>query len=692
MLPDEIGVAGSPPAPILISPGADHILQGPSVTFTWEARQGTPEVTSFRVCIAEADQSCSQPGAQIYSAIPATARSFTPPDGLPLRFQGKHLQWSVAACAPNRGPTTVGGSEESCTYARPRALVWPLPPPILSSPLESVPFRPNFRWFSVVGAAYYLFCISKPGVACTTQPTDSPDTLVVERQSTYYMPPNDQVLQRFAGQTVHWTVAACNAEFGCVYQQQVKAISFPPLPSPQPLPAAPTLLHPTEGHQTLSRRQTFSWQPVPGAVTYKLCVSPPGVACGSSGSYEVPALATTTYAVNLPLWLGPAGTQLHWTVAACNATGQCTYQQQVRSLTIGPETDVYSAYTATEVRATELWCGNRDWRGRDVPCTSKATSRGGEMRSRVVEVRGWLLTDPIYTFVNVEDKVDENEVLLDLLLDWGWEQQYPASEHAWAVNTPERINQSITPHNIIHFGVDSSGIGSTRLTQSVWGGSRAAVVHVEINGWGPSITPGRKRPLPTTPLERARFEGWVTSASAPPGKERVLFPFDPFHPPSANGDTALSAGDYVRMVGMLWEDEPHVTDGGNGRDEGKDAKGCWKDGPHDLGDWGRGFFEIHPVDYLAILAPPEHTDALEMFAICGNGTLDRMIRPAGPRPRPNASIGYVEHVDTSFSFSQSYNSDRVTVLNDGIRVHVTVGDGDRRGKKFKAAYHVFWQE
>ena len=170
----------------------------------------------------------------------------------------------------------------------------------------------------------------------------------------------------------------------------------------------------------------------------------------------------------------------------------------------------------------------------------------------------------------------------------------------------------------------------------------------------------------------------------------MLFPFDPFHPPSVDGDTALSQGDYVRIVGTLWEDEAHVTDGGNGGDDGKDAKRCWKQGPHDLGESGRGFFEIHPVDYLAILPPPNHTDALEIFAICGNGTLDRIILPAGPRPRPNASIGYVEYVDTSFSFSRSYNRDRVIVLNDGIRVRVTVGDGDRRGKKFKATYHAFW--
>jgi hypothetical protein len=313
------------------------------------------------------------------------------------------------------------------------------------------------------------------------------------------------------------------------------------------------------------------------------------------------------------------------------------------------------------------------------------------MQSRVAEVHGWLLTDPIYTWVNVEDEVDENEVLLDLLLDWGWEQQYPASEHAWAVNTPERINQSITPHNIIHFGVGSSGTGFSLLTRNVWGGSHAVAVHVEINGWGPAFS-GRDRPLPTTQLERVRFEGWVTSASAPAGKESVLFPFDPFHPPSTIGYTDLSKGAYVRMVGMLWEDAPHERDGGNGGDQGKDAKGCWKDGVHDLGDHGRGYFEIHPVDYLAILDPPEHTDALEMFAICGDGTLDRIIRPAGSRPGPNASIGYREYIDTSFSFSRSYNRDRVTVLNDGIRVHVTVGDGDRRGKKFKAAYHVFWQE
>jgi hypothetical protein len=240
LLPERIrifgmGALGDPPPPILVSPVENQMLQNSTATFEWQLGQGNPQATSFTVWVGVADQPFNQAGAEIYQPIAASARSFTPPNDLPLRFQGKYLKWSVASCAPNtRLPRWRGaGAIVRCTYAIPRALIWPLPAPVLSNLSGAVPdFRPTFNWQPVVGADYYLLCVSRPGVACPTEPTDAPDTLVVKvvgTQNTSWTPSSDQELSRFTGQPADWTVAAVNASF-LVWQNQGKGVTFPSLP------------------------------------------------------------------------------------------------------------------------------------------------------------------------------------------------------------------------------------------------------------------------------------------------------------------------------------------------------------------------------------------------------------------------------------------------------------------------------
>jgi hypothetical protein len=331
-LPD-LELADVPPSPTLVSPANDHVLHDALVIFTWQPRTGSTPAQYFRFCIAEVNRSCSQAGAVTSTNIPTTTTSYTPPGGLPLRFQGKALFWTVFACASSR--VSFGGMPvDLCNRATPRRLYWQLPGPELTRPSGLVTnLRPNFAWHLVVGADSYLVCVSKPGIACPLQPVNNANTVVVAVPSNAYTPPSNQVLTQFAGQTVHWTAAACNATFGCVYQTQVAEITFPVIP---PLTSAPILNSPPPGHVTLSRRQQFSWQPVPGAASYKLCVSPPGVQCGTASSYETVPLGVTIHETELPQWLGPIGTTLNWTAAACNTFNQCAYQQQVRPLIIGP--------------------------------------------------------------------------------------------------------------------------------------------------------------------------------------------------------------------------------------------------------------------------------------------------------------------------------------------------------------------
>src|SRR5512145_3045292 len=63
---------------------------------------------------------------------------------------------------------------------------------------------------------------------------------------------------------------------------------------------------------------------------------------------------------------------------------------------------LYSSYETGRYRPTDFWCGNRSRGGPSNPCTGRATNEAGEIPSRKVEVRGWILDDPHYSEVENE--------------------------------------------------------------------------------------------------------------------------------------------------------------------------------------------------------------------------------------------------------------------------------------------------
>jgi hypothetical protein len=325
------GGAAPPYAPILVSP-ADGVTvygAGPSPTFKWQPVQ---EATAYRLCVAElgpqpfqAQQACGGSGTQVYEDI--TATSFAPPGGLPERFQGKTVGWQVAAC-----------NNLGCTYQpSPRRLTWSAVPqaPILDLPEEGTTLFAFPKLFVVkpgAGAVFYKLCISRPGVAC-----GAGDSVVIENiepgspSGNFYYDLEVDRVRGFAGQTLSWTAAACNA-LGCAWQQAVRRIK---IVAP---PAAPTLLEPKDGSTASSPSEGFKWSPVPWATYYTLCVSRPGVACGTGESVvteHIKANRSTemSYALAVSRAKGFAGHTLNWTAAACNALG-CTWQQAARRITI----------------------------------------------------------------------------------------------------------------------------------------------------------------------------------------------------------------------------------------------------------------------------------------------------------------------------------------------------------------------
>jgi PASTA domain len=166
-------------------------------------------------------------------------------------------------------------------------------------------------------------------------------------------------------------------------------------------------------------------------------------------------------------------------------------------------------------------------------------------------------------------------------------------------------------------------------------------------------------------------------------------------------------GDYVRLVGTQWEDvchcNPDLTDAG----ATKDAMVRWNDGTFGRGvsycpqpggtcDIGRGWTEMHPVDYMAKLLPPaSHNDALEVIAMAGEGEITRSIR-LPPKPFASAHVVY-RKIDSGFTLLKPGDlaDETVTVTSTGIDVHIKLNarSGITPGfPKYFAGFYVAWGE
>lgn len=224
---------GALQAPLLSSPAEDVVITGPDVQFVWTPAAGTPASVTYRVCVVEEGQSCTgqrawnSPGVGQPPLMATTLRANLPA----TLYQGKRLTWSVVVCPTMTTTGPSGLTVDRCGYSRPRRLVWTLPAPTLGNPADHTTLlglRPSLSVTPVGGAETYLFCISQPGVACPTSASLTPQTVAAQVSAYYSQWTPGQDLAQFTGQTVHWTAGACNAFIGCVYQQTVREVTFPP--------------------------------------------------------------------------------------------------------------------------------------------------------------------------------------------------------------------------------------------------------------------------------------------------------------------------------------------------------------------------------------------------------------------------------------------------------------------------------
>lgn len=362
-------------------------------------------------------------------------------------------------------------------------------------------------------------------------------------------------------------------------------------------------------------------------------------------------LASMTRANSKALWFTCA-----LLAAVFGASGSAEAQQCPKIA--WSDAKVLSATSFGPTPASRLWCGNLlkiPSSGQSQPQTAKLncdgsccgfakTNDGKNVRAvERAEVRGWI-TQP-----NSPDLI-EGEVHFMLIPDFGWKATTSAVR---AINNVGAYMAVTTP-----------------LGDTLDGG-----IKVELNGWGPvricGIDPAGYRPQSQLCPEfrTKRPADWCYPTTA----ENVFATFDMDNPPhhSATPAGPFQGGDYVRMVGTLWEDGAH----GSG--------GCWvAPGTHSA---NRGWLEMHSVDFMARLPPPTrsrpHTAGkgekmqLALLGVCvpsnaSGGTAKQSIDvfPSEPKPTGHWRPHLKEYPSDAFT---NRGTEVIAVYRQADRVSVT---------------------
>jgi MIR domain len=200
-----------------------------------------------------------------------------------------------------------------------------------------------------------------------------------------------------------------------------------------------------------------------------------------------------------------------------------------------------------------------------------------------------------------------------------------------------------------------------------------------------------------------------------------VFPFDPVQPPGF--PKPLGAGQYVRVVGSLVTDIPHITEDYFGyyiaeflpfvstpQRNRRAAAAAWGGGGTALKDehnpmhparWN----EIHPPDlFQPLKEPPVHQrETVRGVALIADGiaegySVEFMLRPPALKPSSSARLSVREHVGPESNLKSITDGNanktgaRIDVLTDRVRVRIGVAreGGFGAAGKFKGIYRVFW--
>jgi hypothetical protein len=392
------------------------------------------------------------------------------------------------------------------------------------------------------------------------------------------------------------------------------------------IPSMPGSLGPDE---TLASSYYIRWGPASGVSRYELIEH-----ADSTGRQITYVTTATSYYFH-----NRQEDTYRYRVRACNDMGCSLFTaSKAVKITRLSNLEILGAESIPRDKASSFLCGNRNKPTPGPGSCSHRTPHGGEA-FEVVEVRGWI------SWVAPNSNNRDPDYHYDIRLD---------PDNPPRVLSGPRAGETIPLSLILHPGNVIEAAETDRLRQfrhpendRVFVGNN---LKIEIHGWD------RRRwgPVP---------RDWV-AADDLDGDSNIFWPFHPRRPLNFQA-VEIREGQYVRMVGTLWEDDPHNF----GR--------CWDD----ENEGGHGWYELHPVDFMAMFdefAPNPPSSTAQVIAACNAGMVNIDLRP--PSPQPTGMVARFEEVIRVNENTTRY----VTTHSDHITVHLDVGD------RFWAYYRVYW--
>jgi hypothetical protein len=333
--------------------------------------------------------------------------------------------------------------------------------------------------------------------------------------------------------------------------------------------------------------------------------------------------------------------------------------------------------------------------------------------AQVVELRGWL------TFVGDRCYSENPAVVPAAKLnrrepDWHYNLELdPAWLTHLGVRNPNRI---VRPGNVINWAARLPEPGNANghetgplVTSSSWGLIARPIVHVEVTSWDPARHHGQRAPTGWRPL------------TLPGCAPNVRWPYDPRNPIA--GQPVLAPGQYVKIVGSLVTDDPHVRITEEEADYASANRSIhgilggddpttlavrlfWERGrPENSQFNGSRWSELHPPDLVQVMshAPPRDSTILRSVLVAPppdlppgqSYTLDYTL-PVAPSSTASAIPTVIEIVgpDTRPRTLQHRSTPpparRVTTSNGSVHFHITVTRHPTAAtpSAFQAAYIV----
>jgi hypothetical protein len=339
--------------------------------------------------------------------------------------------------------------------------------------------------------------------------------------------------------------------------------------------------------------------------------------------------------------------------------------------------------------------------------TTAATAPNGRSVS-IFEVRGWLR--------NVETSCN-----FDNSFDWRYDLE-PDPEWLDWLGLP--LETFLLAGDVLRWRDDEKSAAQAEIVASS-GRARysEASLHIELDGW-PRTAFGSTRDARAggNPVVPATWALTNDCHFGDPNSTPVLWPYDPRNP--SPGDPPLMEGQYVRVVGSLATDEPHMMEGqlqtswllrvGYGQAKllfGKEAADkAWRNAikwlwapnvPDSSPTHPARWNEIHSPDFVKVLEssrePAETVRCMAVVAQNGlfSGDTEELTAEIQPpaRSRWYSSTMVVRELIGSATNASTVSINEVKNLTDRVRVHAQVkGQGGMGASgKFHAIYRVSWQ-